>query len=184
MNKNWGVMVTGHIYSKPETSIFTYRLINQSIDLSTDGRNGWRYKSVGQQTSGRITWLVYQRRRGEPYQRTQSDGRALCLFQIPDINIHLSIDVKTQGRQRVGVPLCSGCNGSRDATPHYAYIKRQQTTIVERLARRPIYELCTETYQMPWMSRLVHWWDQDEVNEFEEYTRMRCNYHNRVWSVP
>ena len=41
-----------------------------------------------------ITWPIYQRRRIDAYQRTQidSDRDGPCLFQIPYINIYLSID--------------------------------------------------------------------------------------------
>ena len=42
-----------------------------------------------------IIWPIYQRRLRDAYQRTQIDGEGYgpCLFQIPYINIHLSIDL-------------------------------------------------------------------------------------------
>ena len=60
---------TGRVYFKSHTSIFTYLFINQSF-YRTDRRNRQRYPSVQHQTSGRITWLVYQQRGGYPYWRT------------------------------------------------------------------------------------------------------------------
>ena len=44
------------------------------------------------------------------------------------------------------------------------YIRRQQATILKRVAFRPIYELCAEAEWMPETSRLVQWWYQDVVN--------------------
>ena len=55
------------------------------------------------------------------------------------------------------------------------YIRRQQATIAEKVACRPIYEICTEAERIPRTSRMVQWWDQDAVNEPEEYARMWCN---------
>ena len=52
--------------------------------------------------------------------------------------------------------------------PIRVYIKRRKTTILERVACRPIYALCTESEWMPGTSRLVRWWDQDALNEPEE----------------
>ena len=52
--KNQGMMGTGRVYFKSETSIFTYRSINKSIDISTDRQNGQREISVVQNISGRI----------------------------------------------------------------------------------------------------------------------------------
>ena len=51
--------------------------------------------------------------------------------------------------------------------PIGVYIKRQQTTITERVDCQPVYALCTEAERMPGMSRVVHWWYQDTVNEPE-----------------
>ena len=42
------------VYFKPQTSIFTYVLINKSIDLSIGGQKGGRYTPVGNQTVGYI----------------------------------------------------------------------------------------------------------------------------------
>ena len=55
------------------------------------------------------------------------------------------------------------------------YIKRRQTDIVERLDFSPVYALCKEVEQMPGTIRMVRWWDQDAVNDPEEYTGKRCN---------
>ena len=48
------------------------------------------------------------------------------------------------------------------------YIKRRQTTIVDRVACHPIYELCTKAERMPGTIQMVHCWYQDAVNELEE----------------
>ena len=68
---NLGVMGTGHVYSKSDTLILTYRSINKLFDLSMERWNGRRDTSVGQQTPGNIDWRIYQWRRGDPYQRTK-----------------------------------------------------------------------------------------------------------------
>ena len=70
----------GRVYFKSEASISTYWSIDQSIDLSTERRNGRRDISVGHQTLGRITWLIYQQRHGYAYRRTQTDGRAVSIL--------------------------------------------------------------------------------------------------------
>ena len=49
--------------------------------------------------------------------------------------------------------------------PIRVYIKRRHTTIAERVACRPVYELCMESEWMPGTIRLVQWWDQDVVNQ-------------------
>ena len=38
-------------------------------------------------------------------------------------------------------------------------------TILEKVAYRPIYELCAEAEKMLGTSRVVRWWDQDVVKE-------------------
>ena len=45
---------TGGVDFKSQTSIFTYRLINQSIYISIEVQNRGRGESVGQNTAGRI----------------------------------------------------------------------------------------------------------------------------------
>ena len=52
--------------------------------------------------------------------------------------------------------------------PIGVYIKGQQTTISQKMAFRPVYELCTESDTIPGTIRMVCWWDQDTVNEMEE----------------
>ena len=42
--------------------------------------------------------------------------------------------------------------------------RRRQVTILERVACRSIYEMCTEADRIPGMIWLVQWWDQDTVN--------------------
>ena len=37
------------------------------------------------------------------------------------------------------------------------YIRKRQATISERVACRPIYEICTEAERMPGTSRMVQW---------------------------
>ena len=48
-------------------------------------------------------------------------------------------------------------------------------TIAENLAYHPIYELCDEAERMPGMIRMRRLWDQDVVNEPEEWTENLCN---------
>ena len=55
------------------------------------------------------------------------------------------------------------------------YIRIRQSNIAEKLAYRPIYELCAKADQMPGTSRMMSWWDQDVVNKPEEYTEILCN---------
>ena len=50
------------------------------------------------------------------------------------------------------------------------YIRRQQATIVGKLAFRTIYELCAKAERMPGTIWMMRWWDQDAVNEPEDYT--------------
>ena len=52
--------------------------------------------------------------------------------------------------------------------PIRVYIKRQKTTIEDRVACRPVYAPCTEAERMPGTSWMVHWWDIDTVNDPEE----------------
>ena len=52
--------------------------------------------------------------------------------------------------------------------PIGVYISRRQATIAERVACRPIYELCMEVERMTGKRRLVRWWDQYAVNEPKE----------------
>ena len=44
-------------------------------------------------------------------------------------------------------------------------IRRRKVVIAERVACRPIYELCKEVEQIPETSRLVQWCDQESVNK-------------------
>ena len=48
--------------------------------------------------------------------------------------------------------------------------------MTENVACRPIYEICIEVERMPRMIRMVRWWDQDVVNEPEEYTEILHNF--------
>ena len=41
-------------------------------------------------------------------------------------------------------------------------------TIAEKLAYRPIYELCVKVERRPGTIWRIIWWDQDVVNETEE----------------
>ena len=52
--------------------------------------------------------------------------------------------------------------------PIRVYIKRRKTTVVDRVACRPVYTLCTEAEWMLGTSRVVRWWDQDALNKTEE----------------
>ena len=56
--------------------------------------------------------------------------------------------------------------------PIGVYIRRRQVTISERVTCLPIYELFMEVERVPGTIRLVRWWDQDTINEPEEYTKM------------
>ena len=55
------------------------------------------------------------------------------------------------------------------------YIRRQQATISEKVECRPIYELCVEAERRTDTNRRMIWWDQDVVNEPEEYMDNMCN---------
>ena len=55
------------------------------------------------------------------------------------------------------------------------YIKSRKTTILERVACRPVYVLCTKAERIPGTIRMMRWWYQDAVNDTEVYTRKRCN---------
>ena len=52
--------------------------------------------------------------------------------------------------------------------PTMEYIRRWKATIEEKVACRPIYELCVEAEWRPGTSWMMIWWDQDVVNEPEE----------------
>ena len=124
--KNRGVTGTGRVYFQSETSIFTYWLTNQSIDLSIDIQNGQRYIPVGNQTSGHITWLIYQWRLGYPYWGTQIDGRAVSISNL----IHKYSPIDRFIDQLISLST-DGRNGRRD-TP-----VGKQTPV---LIYRPIYQ--------------------------------------------
>ena len=49
--------------------------------------------------------------------------------------------------------------------PIGVFIKKRQTTILERVACRPVYELCEETERMQGTIWMVSWWDQDAVKD-------------------
>ena len=67
-----------------------------------------------------------------------------------------------------GYPSLVEAMEAADIHPIWAYIRRRQAKIAERVACRPIYELCMEADQMPGTIQLVRWWEQDVVNEHEE----------------
>ena len=125
---------TGRVYFKSHTSIFTYRLIDQSFDQS-DGRNGQRDTSLPQQTSGRITWLIYQQRGGYPYWRTQIKGwrgRAVSIsnqrHQYSPIDLFINQLIyqqtdKTDG----GTHQC--CSRHQDALPDWSINRYLETPI-------------------------------------------------------
>ena len=46
--------------------------------------------------------------------------------------------------------------------PIREYARRRQTTIVEYVAGRPIYKLCTGTEMMEGSSRFLRWWYQEK----------------------
>ena len=52
--------------------------------------------------------------------------------------------------------------------PIRLYIKRSQTSIVERVDYRPVYALFIEVERIPGTSQMVLWWDQYAVNDPEE----------------
>ena len=49
--------------------------------------------------------------------------------------------------------------------PIIVYIKRQQTTIADRVDYHPVYVLCMDAGQMPGTSWLMRWCNKDVVNE-------------------
>ena len=51
--------------------------------------------------------------------------------------------------------------------PIMEYIRRRQATIAEKVACRPIYELCGDAERRTVTSRRMRGWDQDVVNEYE-----------------
>ena len=59
--------------------------------------------------------------------------------------------------------------------PIMEYIRRQQATIAEKVACRPIYEPYVEAERRMGTSRMMIWWDQDVVNEPEEWKENLCN---------
>ena len=59
--------------------------------------------------------------------------------------------------------------------PITEYIMMQQATIEEKVACHPIYEICVEAERMPVTIQMIGWWDQDVVNDHEEYTEICCN---------
>ena len=44
-------------------------------------------------------------------------------------------------------------------------ISRQKVTIPEKVACRPIYELCADAERMPGTSQMMIWWDKDVLNK-------------------
>ena len=44
--------------------------------------------------------------------------------------------------------------------PMKEYIQRQQATIAEYIANKPIYELCTGVGRIQGSRRFLQWWDQ------------------------
>ena len=52
--------------------------------------------------------------------------------------------------------------------PIMEYIRRRQATIAEKVACRPICELCVEAERTPGTSRGMRWSYQDVVNEPED----------------
>ena len=55
------------------------------------------------------------------------------------------------------------------------YIRRRHVTIAEKVACRPVYEICIKVEQMPGTIRMARWWDQDLVTEPEEWTDIMRN---------
>ena len=59
--------------------------------------------------------------------------------------------------------------------PIREYIRRRQAKIEYKLACLPIYELCAEAEWMPGKIRMMIWWNQEVVNESEDYTEILSN---------
>ena len=103
MDTNQRVTGTGPIYFQYNTSIFIYLSINKSIGISTDRRKGQRDTSLWQHKSGRITWLIYQHRRGYPYWLTLIDGWAVSIsnprhqYSLIGWLTYQLIDLSTEG---------------------------------------------------------------------------------------
>ena len=51
--------------------------------------------------------------------------------------------------------------------PIKEYIQRRHTTLADKVAYRPIYEICRGAERMPVASRFMRWWDQDVGQEVE-----------------
>ena len=65
-------------------------------------------------------------------------------------------------------PAVEGATDAAGLHPIGVYIKRRQTTTVERLTYCLVYALCTEVERILGMIRMVRWWYQDAVNDLEE----------------
>ena len=71
-------------------------------------------------------------------------------------------------RWGVGIPPVVAKMETAGLHPIGEYIRRRQATIAEKVACRPIYELCIKVKRMPGTSRMVRWWDHDMIIEPEE----------------
>ena len=64
----------------------------------------------------------------------------------------------------MGIPPVVALMEAAGLQPIGEYIMRRQATIAEKLACRPIYELCVKAERMSGTIWRVIWWDQDVVN--------------------
>ena len=59
--------------------------------------------------------------------------------------------------------------------PIMEYIRRPQENIAEKVACRPINEVCVEAERRLGKIWMMRWWYQDVANEPEEWTDNLCN---------
>ena len=123
------------------------------------------------QDGGAVVDLVQYRYLGGDGGDDQGPGR----IPPPNGTTDHEDDGKTRGRWKVGVPPVVEAMEAAGIHPIWEYIGRRQATIAERVACRPIYELCKEAEWIPVTSWMVWWWIQDAVNEPEEYTHTWFN---------
>ena len=113
---------------------------------------------------GTVGAIIWQRDLGGDREDAQGTARVSPLGGTTD---HRD-DREMWGRRRVGVSSSRGGDGIRGDLHIGVYIKRRKTTMKERVACWPIYELCMEAERIPRTIRMVRWWYQDAVNDPEE----------------
>ena len=83
-------------------------------------------------------------------------------------------DRYTWGGRGVGIPPVVVALEAAVLNSIMDYIRRRQASIAEEVACCPVYNLCVEAERRPGTIHRMIWWDQDVVNESEEYTETLC----------